>query len=222
MFKCLKKSKAPIVKEPVKPINTIAGADNVAIGLVVGHNFKSQGAVNYLGESEYTFNKRIAKKVQEKLAVNGIRAVILERPVGSYSSQCSWIANKLVEFGVEFSVNLHFNCADSKAMGCEVLVAPSSSKLDDSYADYITDQLNEQFGFRERGQDGIRKVYKGHRGYGMLGAITKKGIPAVIVEPCFGNHRSKESILIFENEDKYVDVLANSLYKVARGEALNV
>lgn len=219
MFDCFrKKSKAPQVKEPKKPLNTIGDKGNVPLGIVIGHNHKSQGAVNYLGESEYIFNKRIANKVQEKLLVNGIKCAIIERPTGGYSYQSQKVAEMCEDLGIEFSLHLHFNSASSKAKGCEVLVAPTASKVDDAYADYITDQLNKQYGFIERGDDGIKRVYKGHRGFGMLEKVRDAGTVPVLIEPTFANYRHKESILIFEQEDKYVDVLVDSLYMVARGE----
>lgn len=219
MFDCFKKkAKAPQVKEPERPINTIGPDDNVPIALVVGHNHKSQGATNYLGESEYRFNKRIANKIQQKLLVNGIKTAIIERPTGSYSYQSRKVAEMCKELGVEFSMHMHFNSASSKARGCEVLVAPTSTKLDDNFADYMTDRLNKEYGFRERHEDGIKRVYKGHRGYTMLAAVRDKGIIPVLLEPTFANHRHRESILIFEQEDKYVDLLVDCLYKVARGE----
>lgn len=219
MFDCFKKkTKAPQVIEPEKPLNTIGPSDNVPIALVVGHNKKSQGALNYLKETEYVFNKRIANKVQQKLAINGIKCAIIERPVGGYSYESKKVAEMCAQLGIEFSVHMHFNSASSKARGCEVLVAQTASDLDERYADYFTDQLNKKYGFKERYEDGIKRVYKGHRGYGMLAAVRAVGTIPVLIEPTFANHRHRESIIIFEQEDKYVDVLVDSLYKVARGE----
>lgn len=218
MFSCFKNKPAPQVKEPERPLNTIGDKDAVAIALVVGHNKKSQGAVNYLGETEYSFNKRIANKIQQKLLVNGIKCAIIERPAGSYSYQASYVADLVKDLGIEFSLHMHFNSASSKARGCEVLVAPSASEMDDTIADLITDELNKKFGFRERHEDGIKRVYKGHRGHLMLDKVNRTGCLSALVEPTFANHRHKESILIFEQEDKYVDLLVEVLYKVARGE----
>jgi len=58
MFGCLKKSKAPQIKNPPRPLGTVESKGGLPLALVIGHNERSQGAVNYLGESEYTFNKR--------------------------------------------------------------------------------------------------------------------------------------------------------------------
>lgn len=218
MFPCRSKKTKPVVANPAKPVPTIGPDDNTPIGIIVGHNVKAQGAVNYLGESEYIFNKRIARKVQENLASKGIKSVILERPTGSYSSQCQWVANKCEELDVAFAISLHFNSASGQAKGCECLVLDTSSPRDNVYGDFLTDELHRKLGIVERGSNGVKTIYKGHNGYGMLEALRKKGTTCVLIEPTFANYRHKESIAIFEREDNYVNILVKSLTRIAMGE----
>ena len=159
MFGCLK-GKTPRV-EPSGPIITIDSSLEVVIGhtrnriklaIIVGHNKKKQGADNYLGESEWVFNSRIARKLQVKLTALGIESV----------------------------------------------------------ADTFTDILNESYGFKERRDDGVYIVGSRHNGFGMINAVNRYAI-SCLVEACFAGYKNKESELVFEHEDKYVDVFVKAI-----------
>lgn len=204
MFNCFKKR-----QRPIKPETMIVKSAWI-LGIVVGHNEKAQGAVNYLGESEFQFNSRIAKKLQFKLREKGIISNIIFRPVGSYSYQVSCTRRDLHNSGCTHSLHLHFNSASSNALGCEVLLVDTLSAHDNLIADIITDKLNERFNFHERGQDGLRILKQNHNGFRMLKEISDSGLSPVLVEPCFAHYRNAESALIFEKEDLYVNVLCDS------------
>lgn len=209
MFDCVKDKPKPVVINP-----RVSNGEKV-IALVIPHNKKSQGADNYFGESEYYFGKRIINKMKVKLGGLGYSIVIIERPVGSYSYQCSYVAKMCERYNVDFSLHLHFNSASYMVLGCEVLIDDTQTDLDNKLADVITDLLNERYGFKERGNDGVKTLEPSHNGHGMLKAVASVGTIGVLVEPCFANIRTKESALIFEQEDKYVDVLVDSVAMVA-------
>lgn len=184
------------------------------VGIVVGHNATKQGAVNYLGESEWEFNKRIAEKLQLKLRDMEVSSTIFHRPSnGGYSYECDFIAGALQLAGCKYSIHLHFNSSGSKkARGCEVLVPVNCEDI--SIAESITESLKNIFKFRLRHGDGILPVLPGHNGWTMLRKVRAKGVFPAIVEPCFGNYRNNESAKIFENEDSYVELLAEAISKV--------
>ena len=215
MFGCLK-GKTPRVEtgSPVRinepPIVIGHRRVNIKVALVVGHNKKAQGATNYLGESEWTFNSRIVRKVQVKLNALGIDSVIIFRPYNvSYSSQCRSVAKQVKEHNCSHAILFHFNDASSRsAMGVEVLIGDTATKEDNQFADMISDLLNERYGFVERRDDGVFTVSSRHNGSGMIHAID--AITALL-EPCFGGHKTRESEVIFEKEDLYVDVIVNSI-----------
>lgn len=198
-------------KKPTKPVIVNSNSNRKTIALIIPHNKRSQGADNYLGESEYVFGKRIINKMKAQLEILGFSVVIIERPVGKYSYQCSYVAKMCARYGAHYSLHLHFNSASYEVFGCEVLIAPTETKQDNLLADKITDLLNERYGFRERGVDGVKTLSSSHNGYGMMKAVSRVGTICVLVEPCFANFRTTESILIFENEDKYVSVLVDSI-----------
>lgn len=188
--------------------------------IIVGHTETQQGAINYLNETEFVFNSRIALKVQNKLLdVYGLSCKILFRPSGvGYMKQVETIVKSALEANVKYCMELHFNSINGKAFGCEVLVANTSELTDNRLADYITDLLNERLAIRERGNDGVVVVEKDHRGAGMLYALKEAGILSCIVEPCFANIRTKESAAIFEDEDQYVDILVESAVRLMQGK----
>lgn len=205
-FACFKHRPRPVV-QPTKPVASKPITD-LHLAIVVGHNEKRQGANNYLGESEWVFNKRIAHKLAKRLAEKGLRASIIFRPKsGGYSYECSYVRSRVKELGCNLALLLHFNAAGASARGCEVLIADTPSPMDNSYADKITDLLNEELGIKERHNDGVKVIYSGHNGYGMINGLVSIGVPAALVEPCFGGYRTSESEAIFENEDNYVSIL---------------
>jgi len=183
--------------------------------LVVGHNEKSQGAVNYLGESEWVFNKRIARKVQEIMTSWGYTTAIIYRPAGTrHSTQVNYVGEKASELGVQLAFCLHFNSYSKVAYGCEVLVTEDAQAEVISIADVITDELNERLGLVERHEDGVNFIHSGHNGYQMLHELGSRGIMACLLEPCFANFRTKESEAIFENEDTYANIIASAAKKL--------
>lgn len=225
-FPCLKKGKKPRVEVPsgpiaIKPPVVTIGHDfpRIKVALVVGHNKKSQGADNYLDESEWVFNSRIARKLQIKLALLGIDSVIIFRPYSvSYKKQCSSVAEQVKDLDCTHAILLHFNDASGEtAMGCEVLVSETSTLADDKFADIFTDILNEEYGFRERHDDGMKTVNDDHNGFGMINAVNRHAV-TVLVEACFAGYENRESAFIFENEDKYVDVFVKAIQKSWRGK----
>ncbi len=196
-------------QEPI-PQPTMTHSDS--IGIIVGHNNSSSGAVNYLGESEYTFNSRIALKLKRKLE-DFVNVSIYKRPSGSYSHQVNSITNQLANCMHKAVISLHFNSAGPSARGCEVLIPSTPSPRDNELADAITDELNEKLGISERRDDGVFVISRSHRGASMAYKVNSMGFTFCLVEPCFGDTRTSESIKIFENEDSYVDALAVSILR---------
>lgn len=221
----IEKSSKPEPVQVSTPVNTtnevIENQSDKLVAWVEGHTWKQPGANNYLKESEKVFSHRIGTKVMAKVKAAGYMMVRVQRPEGRYSYQCRHVADRLRELEVTHSLHSHFNAAGETARGCEALVPPTHSKIDDMMADRFTDLLNTKFGFKERGKDGVKTVKSGHNGYTMLDKVSDKGVHAMILEPVFANHRHAESIKIFENEDAYVDIIVNlilSIYKDDLGD----
>lgn len=212
MFPCCKKKPEVTKQFHSDPIKTIGDKDNFPIALVVGHNEKSQGAENYLGETEFVFNSRIALKVQNALNDLKVPSVIIKRPpIRNYKIQCEAVSERVHKYGCAISLHLHFNSFTEEVFGCEILVLEGLDNNGEEAADFITDQLNFELDIKQRAVDGVSFISNYHNGYGMLKAVYDVGCIPLLIEPCFANIRTKESIQIFENEDAYVKVLAYSL-----------
>lgn len=205
----------PVIKIPTLPI--LPETSKPLVAFVRGHTKSSQGAINYLGEREFYWSERIGRKCQAKLLSRGVGSVVLTRANNkSYHKQSLQIANECKELGVKYSCHLHFNRSFSgQAIGCEVLVNESASDMDNRIADFISDQLNEKYGFKERHKDGVKTIKKGHGGFTMMNEVSKVGVIPVLPEACFAGERTKESRMIFEQEDNFVDILVECYFKVA-------
>lgn len=193
------------------------------VALIVGHTAKAQGATNYLGESEYRFNTRIANAVKRHVDImqSDLHLEVWYRDDGWAAVQA-----KAEEFKPSMTVELHFNAADGIAYGTEILVYKGASRFEDivRIADEMTDRLADMFSLKERHTfkldddsmaDGV-KVMSSGRGVGNLKYMHQAGVPIVmLIEPVFGDKKQKESEKFFLHEELYVQFLVDSFLKHA-------
>jgi len=216
--KTLKKIKPVVVKD-----NPVVSAMADLRGLphffyISGHNSKRQGTVNYLGESENPWANRIGSKLQISMQDTVIPIHLIERPsIGGYSHECRAVANKIKKITkgeISFGYNSHFNSTDG-GKGSEGLVAKGTrDNFDNFLADIFTDKLAE-IGIKQRHGDGVFLVDKKHNGAGMLDKMSKVNCTSIIGEPCF-DYKYAESIAIFEFEDRFVEILKQSILEAYR------
>lgn len=192
------------------------------ISIIVGHSREAKGAVNYLGEIEFDFNSRIASKVESK--ISQFYSDICEIRVFKRNNEpFETIIPKIKEYMPDFSMELHFNSFSQRAYGCEMLIYRDSGNMfkNIELADDITDRLSKHYNFKERHTykisdgdvvDGVKVLSSNGRGVRNLKGLHNIGIDYVmILEPVFANFETSDSRAIFENEDKYVDVLVESI-----------
>lgn len=190
------------------------------IAIVVGHTRRSSGAVNFLGESEYDFNKRMAFLMKERIEKTSEKQceVFFRDNIGR-----SGVAKAVGKWGADLSLELHFNSFKKKAYGCEVLVYKDAKMFDDSaiFADELTDELAKVFALRQRHsvttedgvyREGVKALGSKDRGAFNLKAMEQNKVPyALLIEPCFANFETHESVAIFRNEEKYAFTVADYL-----------
>lgn len=185
------------------------------VAIVIGHSEDHPGAKNYLDEYEYQFNTRIAIKVATKLIDCELNSLMISRDNDqTYREFCSDVGEAITGNEIKVTMHLHFNSYTESAKGCEVLMLDTESRLDDLIGGKIADTLHAEYGFKLRGSKGIKYLTERERGYPMLKAVEDAGAVGVIVEPTFGHERHNESRLIFEHEDKYVDVLVEAILRI--------
>jgi N-acetylmuramoyl-L-alanine amidase len=176
------------------------------LAIVVGHNRQRSGAKNYLGESEYDFNLRVAQKVFALLSEKGISLKLIQKSESSsYLKETRDLISQLKDLEIELVLELHFNYFSKPILGCEAIV--NNLHHAEGLATDILDKLAQR-GFRKRG---VRLSLPGERGNISLLGLEKEGIAGIILEPCFGNFKTPESEFIFEREDSYCDLIANSI-----------
>lgn len=188
------------------------------IALVIGHNLLSgdKGAVNYKGETESSFNNRIAKNLKARLLLNNhIDVKVFYRD----NIGLKGVADNIAEFYPHVAIELHFNSFDKPAFGCESLALDGEAESI-KLADMLTDEINRELKIGQRHIDGVIRVSNGGRGYMNLKYIkdacsrmSLKSVPYAIIEPCFANIKTPESEKIFENEGAYVGALYSALMK---------
>lgn len=171
------------------------------LGLCVGHDKIEQGAVNYLGESEYKFNKRIAYSVADTLNYNKIECSVYERnSVLSYTKQCEDIAKRMKADGITHSLHLHFNSYNEVVEGHECLIYDTESKKDNEFAEAFCRRMVEDYGSINRG---VKEITAKHSGGTMLREVSNAGIICALIEPCFADWRNNTAVAIFEQEHRY-------------------
>jgi N-acetylmuramoyl-L-alanine amidase len=219
----------PVEAKPVeaKPSNSIIDKET-KIAIIVGHTPKSQGAVNYKGETEFVFNSRIAEKIKQIMLKKypKKKVQIFFREEGYYSTAVVNVAKNVGKWKARVSLELHFNSFKDIAYGCEILVWEGAKNIENTIkiADIITDDLSKKFKLRERGTykysdgkvgDGVQVLASKARGALNIKACNDEGVVhAMLIEPCFANKETSESKAIFENEDEYAEFLADSLAKI--------
>jgi hypothetical protein len=190
------------------------------IGIIVGHNAKARGAVNYKGETEFDFNSRIALKMKKVIdeSESLFTATIYNRvPGAGYGNEIAELAADIKKDACELTMELHFNSGPTGAKGCEIL-AHTKNKTAIHIADVITDKIEKVFGIKQRDVDGVREVAKGDRGAYNLIALEDVGVRVpLLVEPCFANEKTAESQKIFDQEDLYAKTLADEMILHAKG-----
>jgi|SaaInlLV_10m_DNA_2_1039722.scaffolds.fasta_scaffold01930_13 N-acetylmuramoyl-L-alanine amidase len=210
------KGKKPVNQTPaIEPISETGQTVRVALGR--GHTQKKQGADNYKGESEWEYYGRIIPKVKRQihtLAPGKFVTLQIDRAATvGYSTQCRDSARKAELWNADIVVLCHFNSAGRNARGVENLIIDTSDHLDNKLAKIFSDFLNEELGIKERGKDGVKVIKSRHNGYGMLNAMRKKSIPSVLIEPCFAKYENEESRAIFEDDERFADILARAIIK---------
>lgn len=154
------------------------------LAIVVGHNWKSRGAVRSdTGESEYEYNTKMALYMESIGSEYDLNVKVFKRlPGGGYTREIQRVYNEVDEWGAKASIELHFNSAgDPRASGTETFSSGSKRSL--ILAQEVQMEMVEALGLRDRGVK-IRNSRTKGRGYQSL--VFGKA-PAILTEPFFGS-----------------------------------
>lgn len=152
------------------------------LAIVVGHNERSQGAVRPdTGETEYSYNTRLAQFIKAEAEQAGLQAKVFYRtPSGGYSSEIRRVYQQVDQWDADASIELHFNAAgDPRATGTETFTSgsPRSSIL----ATEVQMAMVDELGLRNRG---VKVRNSRTKGRGYLSLVSGQA-PAILIEPFF-------------------------------------
>jgi len=169
---------------PSTPIAPLPSPDaEPLIALCLGHGRPvDEGNVGAGGVSEEDYNLPLIEALCGVLAKRGIRSVVIGHyPPARYEDAMMWLATKLKKDGVTAAIEFHFNAANKRAAGHEVLHWYNSTRgvtLAKSICDSLTAHFPEH---PNRGLKGRTSLDRG----ALFVSLTH--CPACIVEPFFGD-----------------------------------
>lgn len=194
---------------PATPMAPLPAATHRAkVAICLGHARETdEGNVGAGGVSEEDFNLPIVGAVARALRSRGITAeVITFYPGNGYTAAMTWLAHHLQANGFTAAVELHFNAANTRASGHEVLYWEHSTRGIE-LAREINGELTNAFPMHPR--RGLKPL--GHTDRGAL-FVSLTHCPAAIVEPFFGDNPSEwEFFSRPEQIEVYVAALANGI-----------
>lgn len=176
-------SKKPVLIEG-KPSGKIQ-----KIALLVGHGAGDSGAIGWNKVEEHSYNSKVATLLNSQDLGKEIK-VFYKSKSGGWATTYLEVA----KFAPDLSIELHLNAANGKAYGCEVLVLngqESTAEIGRNFALSFT----KKFSRRMRGDQGIKWISSGDRGYGNLVGASVVATWSILVEPFF-----------IDTESEWIDV----------------
>lgn len=177
------------------------------IALIVGHKLTAQGAVNYLNETEFEFNLKIAHYVNQWFSSENYQFFV----------KSTGYVKKVKEFNPDLIIELHFNAFSLKAYGCEALALKSSPEGIQEAKNFIG-EFNKRFRIKKREVQELQSKFQ--RGYPNFNGL--RNIPMFLFEPCFANFETKDSKKIIGNWQDYGQFLVDYInFKLGFSEKVN-
>ena len=171
---------------------------NKKIALSIGHSILKNGECTSASGvvNEYKYNKKLAPYIKKYLEKVGCTVDIINVPEKKYTSKSSEKTYKLDKINghkYDMAIELHLNCANGKAHGCEVYYVSSKGKE-------IAQRIDKKLGtvFTDRGVKTAQLYF-----------LTKTECPSALVESFFCD--SKSDYKIGKNYDKIGKLIAEGI-----------
>lgn len=160
-----------------------------SLAIIVGHTSRRSGAhaVAPLSSNEYQYNNQVARLIKSYAGEKGLEAEIFLRDQvgipGAYEKASEWEPDAICE--------LHFNAANGRARGTEILYSDVRDQMgihEKEFAEIMQKDLCALFN-RQGSQDrGIknRTGRSGERGFTNLS--QNFSVPSILLEPFFGDN----------------------------------
>lgn len=169
--------------------------------VVIGHDFNSKGCYNEkLNVHEYDFCMKVATTLFAEEVWDDIDLLLKSR-----NRFYKDLADEINSSNPDYVVELHLNSVDNKKVqGTEHLYCYGSER-GKKIADIFQKHCVKEFGFRDRGLNGI---VKGENGYPIL---SKTKAPCIIAEPFFLSDENIKSEDLEELTRKYIMYLKRAI-----------
>lgn len=174
---------------------------NKKIALSIGHSILKNGECTSASGvvNEYKYNKKLAPYIKKYLKKVGCTVNIINVPEKKYTSKSSEKTYKLEKINghkYDMAIELHLNCANGKAHGCEVYYVSSKGKE-------IAQRIDKKLGtvFTDKGVKTAQLYF-----------LTKTDCPSALVESFFCD--SKSDYKIGKNYDKIGKLIAEGIVGV--------
>lgn len=174
---------------------------NKKIALSIGHSILKNGECTSASGvvNEYKYNKKLAPYIKKYLEKVGCTVDIINVPEKKYTSKSSEKTYKLEKINghkYDMAIELHLNCANGKAHGCEVYYVSSKGNE-------IAQRIDKKLGtvFTDRGVKTAQLYF-----------LTKTDCPSALVESFFCD--SKSDYKIGKNYDKIGKLIAEGIVGV--------
>ncbi len=171
------------------------------IALSIGHSILKNGECTSASGvvNEYKYNKKLAPYIKKYLEKVGCTVDIINVPEKKYTSKSSEKTYKLDKINghkYDMAIELHLNCANGKAHGCEVYYVSSKGKE-------IAQRIDKKLGtvFTDRGVKTAQLYF-----------LTKTDCPSALVESFFCD--SKSDYKIGKDYDKIGKLIAEGIVGV--------
>ncbi len=164
------------------------------------------GAVSAGGENEWTFNRRVGRRLHEILNSRRVPSWLCDAyHMSGYGPAMRWLAGEIRKREATLAVELHFNAAGPTAEGHEWLHWHSSSASRDAAAAFDAAFRNH---YPQRKARGVKAITVENRGGEFL-RLTH--CPAVILEPFFGSNRAEWNFFAARPQDELATVYADAI-----------
>lgn len=142
-----------------------------------GHGYPGKGATGMVGYINESVQDRIVKdKVKTLLELDGHSVSDITVDEGNQQEILNKLISRANAINADLNVSIHFNAADGKANGVEVLVKEHDNRAVD-IASTVVDRIVD-LGYRNRGVKPSSKIK-------ILNKMIK---PTILVECCFGDN----------------------------------
>ena len=171
---------------------------NKKIALSIGHSILKNGECTSASGvvNEYKYNKKLAPYIKKYLEKVGCTVNIINVPEKKYTNKSyekTYKLEKINGHNYDMAIELHLNCANGKAHGCEVYYVSSKGKE-------IAQRIDKKLGtvFTDRGVKTAQLYF-----------LTKTDCPSALVESFFCD--SKSDYKIGKNYDKIGKLIAEGI-----------